>query len=142
MNELTKSSRNLPSRGLPAPRWLTLILIVIFQTGTGSYALADFPNNGGPNSILELSESNYQFVRIGVDRGLSQPTINDIVQDQQGFLWVATQEGLNRYNGYEFKTYFHEPQDPSSLNHDYVWSLFVDSAGVLWVGTDGGGLSR
>ncbi len=118
------------------------LLVLVSLVGIGSVAVADLPARLDSSAMLELSKSNYQFVRISVAQGLSQPTINDITQDRRGFLWIATQEGLNRYDGYEFKTYFNDVQDSGSLNSDYVWSLFVDRSGVLWVGTDGGGLSR
>ena len=82
---------------------------------------------------------NIQFSTLSVDDGLSQAAVNSIVQDRQGFIWFGTQEGLNRYDGYEFAVYQKDPTEPHSLSHDWIWTLFVDNSGRLWVGTDGGG---
>lgn len=89
-----------------------------------------------------LLSRNIQFTTLSVTDGLSQAAVNSIVQDREGYIWFATQEGLNRYNGYEIVVYQHDSTNPRSLSHDWVWTLFVDHAGHLWVGTDGGGLSR
>jgi ligand-binding sensor domain-containing protein/signal transduction histidine kinase len=58
------------------------------------------------------------------------------VQDNQGFIWLATEYGLNRYDGYRFKVFKHDPTDPKSICGVYVQSLFKDRAGTLWVGCD------
>lgn len=73
---------------------------------------------------------------IGLRDGLSQSSVNDIVQDQQGFLWVATDDGLNRYDGYEFKAFYHDPEDSLSLAGSVVNTLLIGPEGKLWVGTD------
>ncbi len=77
-----------------------------------------------------------------MEQGLSHSTVNCILQDRYGFLWFATDDGLNKYDGHAFTVYRHNPDDPHSLSHNNVWSLFEDSTGVLWVGTYGGGLNR
>jgi PAS domain S-box-containing protein len=81
---------------------------------------------------------NLIFDRLGTESGLSQAAVSSIAQDAEGFIWVGTQEGLNRYDGYSFKTFYHLDHDPSSLSHDSIWDLLVDSRGSLWVGTDSG----
>ncbi|MGD8487729.1 MAG: two-component regulator propeller domain-containing protein [Anaerolineae bacterium] len=86
--------------------------------------------------------SNLKFDRISVEQGLSHSTVNCILQDSYGFIWFGTESGLNKYDGYSFTIYKHNPDDPRSLSHNTVWSLFEDAAGVLWVGTYGGGLNR
>jgi len=85
---------------------------------------------------------NIQLSTLSVSDGLSQATVNAIAQDRQGFVWFGTQEGLNRYDGYEFKVYQKDSAQPHSLSHDWVWTVYADNHGRLWVGTDGGGLSR
>ncbi len=85
---------------------------------------------------------NIHFSVLSVSDGLSQAAVNSIAQDHYGFMWFGTQEGLNRYDGYEFVVYQHDSADPQSLAHDWVWTVFVDNSDRLWVGTDGGGLSR
>jgi len=85
---------------------------------------------------------NLKFERISVKHGLSHSTVNCILQDSKGFMWFGTDDGLNKYDGYSFTVYRHNPDDPHSLSHNRVWSLFEDASGVLWVGTYGGGLNR
>jgi diguanylate cyclase (GGDEF)-like protein/PAS domain S-box-containing protein len=95
---------------------------------------------------LPLQGANYpdtiRFYRRGPDEGLSQAVVTAVVQDQDGFIWIGTQEGLNRFDGYEFHVFRHDAQVPGSLAHDWVRTLLIDSHGVLWVGTDDGGLNR
>jgi two-component system sensor histidine kinase ChiS len=83
-----------------------------------------------------------KFERISVEHGLSQSTVACILQDSRGFMWFGTAEGLNRYDGSGFKVYRHDPQDPNSLGHNQVTALAKDREGMLWIGTDGGGLDR
>ena len=73
--------------------------------------------------------------KINSDDGLSHNIVNDIVQDGKGFIWIATQDGLNRFDGYEFKAYRFDPADSTSISGNYVKSLFVDQKGNLWVST-------
>lgn len=89
-----------------------------------------------------LLPRNIQLTILSTNDGLSQATVNSIVQDKHGFMWFGTQEGLNRYDGYNFTVYQHHPEDPRSLAHDWVWTTYVDQSGQLWIGTDGGGLSQ
>ena len=77
-----------------------------------------------------------RFTRLSTDEGLSQTKVSYVVQDDQGFMWFATQDGLNRYDGYSFKLFVHDPGNPNSLSGVYVRSLFKDRDGVLWVGCD------
>ncbi|MBT4492617.1 MAG: PAS domain S-box protein [Gammaproteobacteria bacterium] len=78
------------------------------------------------------------FDRISTEHGLSQGIVTAIAQDPDGFIWVGTQEGLNRYDGYRFESYYHIEGDESSLSHDYIRSLLFGKDGSLWVGTDAG----
>ena len=57
-------------------------------------------------------------------------------------MWFGTQDGLNRYDGYEFRIYRHAESQPGSLRDNYILSLFEDRAGTFWVGTNKGGLNR
>jgi len=69
-------------------------------------------------------------------QGLSQTRADHILQDDQGFLWFATQSGLDRYDGYDFKVFTHDPAHPNSFSGGYINSLFKDRSGTIWVGTD------
>lgn len=95
-----------------------------------------------PVSGLFYPGSAIRFETLSVEEGLSQSVINAISQDQQGFLWLGTQDGLNRYDGTAFKIYKSESGNPNSLSDSWVTALFSDSDGFLWVGTHQGGLNR
>lgn len=82
------------------------------------------------------------FEHLGLKDGLSQSIVNVIYQDSWGFLWFGTQDGLNRYDGYTFKVYEHEADNPASLSDDYIWDIVEDDEGALWIATNGGGLNR
>jgi ligand-binding sensor domain-containing protein/signal transduction histidine kinase len=79
-----------------------------------------------------------RFLQLPANAGLSQSRVTQIVQDGQGFLWFATQHGLDRYDGYEFKVFKNEPGQPHSLCGVFVTSLFEDRSGNLWVGCEQG----
>jgi len=79
-----------------------------------------------------------RFERLSLDDGLSQSVVNAIVQDRQGLLWFATQDGLNRYDGYSFRIFKTDPDDSGSISDNLVYCLLVDRAGTLWAGTDNG----
>lgn len=72
------------------------------------------------------------------DNGLSNSLINRIYQDERGFVWIATEYGLNRFDGIQFEIYKHSEDDPTSLCHNYVRNLFEDSAGRFYIGTFSG----
>jgi signal transduction histidine kinase/ligand-binding sensor domain-containing protein/DNA-binding response OmpR family regulator len=73
---------------------------------------------------------------------LSNSEVYSVVQDKEGFIWIGTADGLNRYDGRSFKIYRKDEKDSTSLRHDFINCLFVDSRGTLWVGTDRGGVSK
>ena len=100
--------------------------------------------DGTAPSSLQSSRYNpsIRFERIGIEQGLSQNSVNVILQDSQGFLWFGTQDGLNRYDGYTFTIYRPDVDDPSALSDRWVTALAEDSSGNLWVGTRQGGLNR
>jgi signal transduction histidine kinase/ligand-binding sensor domain-containing protein/class 3 adenylate cyclase/ActR/RegA family two-component response regulator len=88
------------------------------------------------------SSDPVKFERLSVEQGLSQNTVQRILQDRKGFLWFATQDGLNRYDGYDFVVYKPDPQNPQSLSENWIESLYEDRAGTLWIGTKTGGLNQ
>jgi len=85
---------------------------------------------------------NISFKHLTTDNGLSSNKINDIIQDKTGFIWFGTDDGLNRYDGYEVKVYRNNPDDKSSLSENIIWALWEDHAGNLWIGNKTGGLNK
>ncbi|WP_459489130.1 two-component regulator propeller domain-containing protein [Aquirufa sp. ROCK-SH2] len=83
-----------------------------------------------------------RFERLTTASGLSQNTIHKIIQDKNGFLWFATADGLNRYDGYTFEVYRNNPSDKTSLSDSGIFSVTEDEVGDLWVGTRSSGLNK
>ncbi len=81
------------------------------------------------------------FKHITSDNGLSQNFISAILQDSKGFMWFGTKDGLNRFDGYSFVVYQHNPFDTTTISDNFITSLFEDSRGYIWVGTLKGGLN-
>ncbi|MHB8207418.1 hybrid sensor histidine kinase/response regulator [Mucilaginibacter sp.] len=81
---------------------------------------------------------NLKFQHVGTSEGLSQININCIMQDSRGFIWIATRNGLNRYDGYHFITYHNDPTDTSSLSNNMVTDIVEDKTGNIWLATLGG----
>ncbi|MEQ9423978.1 MAG: two-component regulator propeller domain-containing protein [Cyclobacteriaceae bacterium] len=81
--------------------------------------------------------ADIKFDRISLKEGLSQSTVWDMAQDHEGFMWFGTQNGLNKYNGYDFTVYKNQA-DTNSISYNFIRSLSVDAHGNLWIGTDNG----
>jgi signal transduction histidine kinase/ligand-binding sensor domain-containing protein/CheY-like chemotaxis protein len=82
------------------------------------------------------------FEHLTMRDGLSQSTVMSILQDSQGFVWLATESGLDRYDGYSIREYRRERGNEFALANDFIWSIAEDSRGDLWLGTYGGGVAR
>ncbi len=91
-----------------------------------------------PSPFLYPLEKRIKFDRISVEEGLSQSSVSCILLDRRGWMWLGTEDGLNRYDGYTFTIYRHQPKNPSGLSHSNIYSLFQDREGRLWIGTEGG----
>jgi signal transduction histidine kinase/DNA-binding response OmpR family regulator/ligand-binding sensor domain-containing protein len=85
------------------------------------------------------AQTNHEV--ISTVQGLSQGLVNDMLQDREGFIWIATKGGLNRYDGYSFKTFNTDLQDANSISSNSVSNLLEDRYGRLWIGTYDGGLN-
>ncbi|NQZ10937.1 MAG: GGDEF domain-containing protein, partial [Algicola sp.] len=83
-----------------------------------------------------------RFDRLSIKDGLSQSVVNSIIQDSKGFLWFATVDGLNRFDGYSFKIFRNDPNNAASISNNYITTLYEDAQGRLLIGTRGGGLNR
>ncbi len=96
---------------------------------------SDIDFNFAPGSVV-------RFEHLTSEDGLSQNAGLDIFQDSRGYLWIGSQDGLNRFDGYSFKIYKHDPDDPSSLSYNSILKIEEDQNGSLWIGTWGGGLNH
>lgn len=90
-------------------------------------------------SVYAQKQNGYES--ISTAQGLSQGMIFDLLQDQEGFIWVATKNGLNRYDGYNFKVFKNDPYNSHSLSSNTIVKLFEDSKGRIWAGTENAGLN-
>ncbi len=93
-----------------------------------------------PSLLAQRMEMEFRV--LSLNEGLSQSVVNAIARDNQGYMWFATQNGLNRYDGYEFKVYRHDFADSTSLPDNFIWRLLHSRKGELWIGTFKGGLGR
>lgn len=84
------------------------------------------------------AQQQLNFKRITINEGLSQNTAFCIAQDKTGFIWIGTEDGLNKYDGYEFTIYKHQNSNPKSLTHNQINAVAEDGRGNFWVGTSDG----
>ena len=109
-----------------------------------SYALAAEPRPARIASLGVNAQHGYarvtdlKFTHLTTNDGLSQGYVVDILQDRRGFMWFATRDGLNRYDGHSFVVYKHDPNDPGSLSSNFLQDLMEDDEGYLWVATSTG----
>ena len=88
--------------------------------------------------LVKGQPQNYNFSHININNGLSHNQVNTIYKDSEGFMWFGTLSGLNRYDGYDFKIFKHNPQDTSSLVDDYISNIFEGPKNKLWIVTRNG----
>ena len=84
---------------------------------------------------------NLRFQRLTLKEGLSQSSVNAIIQDHYGFIWLGTQDGLNRFDGINVTHYKHQIKNKSTLSNSYVTSILESKDHTLWVATLNGGLN-
>lgn len=111
---------------------LVLICLLAISTGQTTHAQNDSP---------KLNPS-LRFSHLTSDDGLAQNSIKAILQDKQGFIWIGTQGGLSRYDGYRFTNYKHSFNNSNSLSKDYINHLYEDRDGMIWIATEGGGIDK
>jgi ligand-binding sensor domain-containing protein len=91
-----------------------------------------------PAEHRDARMTDLKFTHLTTNDGLSQGYVVDILQDRSGFMWFATRDGPNRYDGYSFVVYKHDPNDPGSLSSNFLQDLAEDGQGHLWVATNNG----
>ncbi len=79
--------------------------------------------------------------QLSINEGISNSRVTTIFQDSRGFLWVGTQDGLNRYDGYEFREYKHDPLDSATISGNFIQSIIETPDGNIWVGTKDNGIA-
>lgn len=114
---------------------LSFLLFLCWALAVGAaFVKAQVPDSGFDSDRL-------RFRQLSTANGLSQNFVQDIVQDRQGYMWFGTQGGLNRYDGYTFEVFKHDPHDHTSLSGNVISELLVDRDGYLWV-TNNNSLDR
>src|SRR5512143_3861932 len=94
------------------------------------------------SSTQHAPGSLVRFMHLSQEDGLSQNAGLAFLQDRFGYMWIGTQDGLNRYDGHTFTVYKNDPDDPDSLSYNSINALMEDRAGQIWIATWGGGLNR
>ena len=110
-----------------------IVLILLFFFLFSSIKLADAAQGG----IKFYPGVEVRFEHLSIDDGLSQNAGLSILQDRKGFLWIGTQDGLNRYDGVSILQFKNDPTNPYSISHNSVIALFEDTTGSIWIGTWG-----
>lgn len=82
-----------------------------------------------------------RFEHLTIRDGLSQSTVFCVCRDSRGFIWIGTEDGLNRYDGFNFEVFRHDPEDPGSIGDSFINTIYEDSKGRLWIGARSKGLN-
>lgn len=85
-----------------------------------------------------VSGQPFQFSHYTVSDGLTQSEILCVFQDSEGFIWIGTQNGLNKFDGYTFEHFFYDPGDTTTLSNSWIFDIIEDRNGILWIGTKDG----
>lgn len=89
-------------------------------------------------SLAYAQPAKYRFTRISSKEGLSHNQVNCVIKDENGFIWMGTMSGLNRYDGYECKVYLRRGNDAASLRDNFINAIFAAPQGMLWINTPTG----
>ena len=129
--------------------FLFILASIVTACRPGTQTVLDNELNNPPQPALNQkivpinwTDQTIQFEHLSIEDGLSQSVVNAMLQDHLGFMWFGTQDGLNRYDGYELKIFKNDPEKPGSICNNFIQALYEDPQGILWVGTFGGGLNR
>ena len=106
-----------------------------------SFLLATFGSLKVGNKLYG-QEFPINFDHLGLEEGLSNENVYCSLQDNEGFWWFATANGLNRFDGVRMELFQYEEGNPNSLSANHIKCIFEDQAGYIWIGTSGGGLNR
>lgn len=112
---------------------LSFLFFVIFLIASIVYPVPSFAN---PTDYRY--EKSFRVQRINMEQGLSQSVVSDIIQDREGYVWLATEDGLNRFDGYDFKVFRHDYLDEGSIHENWTIKLLEEPGLGIWVGTAAG----
>jgi len=115
--------------------------VSVIESADTSIPVASASIEALPDVYL-MPKGTLRFEHLGLEDGLSQSSATAIVQDKFGFLWIGTEDGLNRYDGYNFTTFRPAPDEPNGISDRWITALLEDRNGHLWIGTRLGGLNR
>jgi ligand-binding sensor domain-containing protein/signal transduction histidine kinase len=119
-------------------------LILVVLVAACGRAQGTFAQTAAPGSRLSITRDgdapvrDLRFTHVTTRDGLSQGYVTALVQDRRGFMWLATRDGLNRYDGNTFVVYKHNPNDPETLSSNFIQDLHEDDQGCLWIATNNG----
>src|SRR6056297_793762 len=120
-------------------RCIASLLLVLLGITTTAYSQTD---EIAQTTLIGPDAPSLRLENIGLVDGMAQASANTIMQDSKGFLWIATQGGLHRYDGHEFKIYSATPFDTTSLSDNWVWGMAESKNGDIWATTEATGLNR
>lgn len=91
---------------------------------------------------MRAQQPRLYFERLNNGNGLSHNKVNCFLEDRRGFMWIGTEDGLNRYDGHTFTVFRNDPGNPSSISGNIVTDILEDKDALLWIATADGGLTR
>ena len=114
-------------------------LFILNAAATNAYA-----QGGGESSPADppAVHQPVKFDHFTVKDGLADDMVYQVLQDQSGLIWISSRGGLNKFDGSDFTTYAHDPQNPNSLASNYLWTMHAAPDGTLWLSMWGGGLDK
>src|SRR5262245_28949000 len=130
-------------------RWILLCVVILSACNqvarSTSTAVQDLTESDSALPLwtntfppLKNNGSALRFTHYGLEEGLSQSSARVLLQDHLGFLWIGTEDGLNRFDGYSFKVFRPNPNDPDALMGGEIFSIFQTADHAIWVGTYAG----
>ena len=93
-------------------------------------------------SINLQANNKINFKHMTIENGLPHNSTMSIIQDRQGFIWIATRYGLSKFDGIDYTNYASIKDDSNSLTDNFLWNIIEDDAGKLWIASWGGGLNK
>ena len=130
---------------LPCRSVLSVLLVfcfAVYSANARESGVSSMSAHSGVVKLPVIGKRDIRFLRLTANGEPLESRIWSIAQDNYGFLWLGTSDGLYRYDGYNLKRYPHDPLDPESVSDDIVPMVYKDRTGFLWICTKAGGLDR